>query len=233
MKLNEFFEEAFYINLDRRTDRREQFEAEMKAVGLEGWATRVPAVPYHKGLHAKPDCDQCDKHAACGLMHRAIIQNAKERGLRNVLIFEDDIKFYNEGPEPGIAIIEKSISQLSKIGQWDVIHLSAFTVENELPRITPNLITTPTCLTAHAYGINSSAYDYLLDYNPHTDCPFDGWMGQRPFIKKFVTYPLAIYQREGVSDLDAFGKSTGIDPYLANYRKPAPALYAKVNYNAK
>ena len=53
MKLNEFFEQAFYINLDRRTDRREQFEAEMKSVGLEGWVQRVPGIPYTKGVHLK------------------------------------------------------------------------------------------------------------------------------------------------------------------------------------
>lgn len=221
MKLNEFFDKAFYINLDRRTDRREQFEAEMKSVGLEGWAERVPAIPYSTGMHRKPDCDQCDRHAACGMTQKSIIENAKERGLKNVLIFEDDITFYNEGSEPGINIIERSLDQLQELGGWDVIHFSAFTTESTINLVSPNLLTTPTCLTAHAYGVNECAYDLLLDYNPVSDCPFDGWMGCRPFIRKFVTYPLAIYQRDGVSDLDAFGKSTGIGPYLDMYNKPA------------
>jgi GR25 family glycosyltransferase involved in LPS biosynthesis len=224
MKLNEFFEKAFYINLDRRTDRREQFETEMKAVGLEGWVTRVPGIPYTKGAHLKPDCDQCDRHAACGTVHRSIIQSAKDNGLKNILIFEDDVTFYNEGPLSGIEVIEKSIDQLAQQSSWDVFHLSAFFTTNELTLVSPNLISTATCLTAHAYAINHTGYDYLLEYNPLTDCPFDGWMGQRPFIKKFVTYPLAIYQRDGDSDLDAFGKSSGIGPYIENYNKPAYGL---------
>jgi len=224
MKLNEFFKQAFYINLDRRTDRREQFEAEMKSVGLEGWAQRVPAIPYEKGMHFKPNCDQCDKHAACGMTHKRIIQYAKDNNLENVLILEDDIKFHNEGERPGIEIIEDSLDQLAQQSSWDVFHLSAFTTAPELTLVSPNLISSSTCLTAHAYGINHTGYDYLLDYEPTTDSPFDGWMGQRPFIKKFVTYPLAIYQRDGVSDLDAFGKSTGIGPYLDNYNKKAVRL---------
>lgn len=221
MKLNEFFEQAFYINLDKRTDRREQFEAEMKSVGLDGWVQRIPGMPYIKGFHAKPDCDQCDRHAACGTIHKGIIKHAKDNNLKNVLIFEDDITFYNEGPVSGIEVIEKSLDQLAEQSSWDVVHLSAFFTTEELYLATPNLISTSTCLTAHAYGINHTGYDYLLEYNPRTDCPFDGWMGQRPYIKKFVTYPLAIYQRDGDSDLDAFGKSTGIGPYLDNYKKPA------------
>jgi GR25 family glycosyltransferase involved in LPS biosynthesis len=224
MKINEFFEQAFYINLDRRTDRREQFEAEMKAVGLEGWATRVPGILYEKGYHACSDCDQCDKHAACGRTHREIILQAKANNFKNILILEDDITFYNEGTLPGIEIIERSLDQLSKQSSWDIIHLSGFTTTDELLLVAPNLVTTSTILTTHAYGINHTAYDYLLEYNPKTDCPFDGWMGQRPYIKKFLTYPLSIYQREGDSDLDAFGRSTGLGPYLDTYKKPAYGL---------
>lgn len=225
MKLNEFFREAFYINLDRRSDRRQSFEDQMKSVGLEGWAQRISAFPYHKGLHAKPDCDQCDKHAACGLSHQHIIKYAKDKGLDNVLILEDDIAFYNEGDKPGINIIEDSLTQLSSIPNWDIIHLSAFAITNSLELVAPNLIKCNTFLTGHAYGVSSRAYDKLLQYNPLTDCAIDGWMGQRHSIEKYATYPLAIYQADTVSDLDAFGNGTGLGPYLNTYNKPVIKLY--------
>ena len=225
MKVNEFFEEAFYINLDRRTDRKEGFEAQMKSVGLEGWVQRMPALPYTKGLHLKPDCDQCDKHAACGLGHQAIIKYAKEKGLKNVLILEDDVSFYNGGIRPGIDIIEDSLDQLSKVDEWDVIHLSAFMMEESLRLVSPNLVKCSTCLTGHAYGVNHTGYDKLLAYNPTTDCAHDGWMGQRHHIIKYVTYPLSIYQADMVSDLDAFGNGTGIGPYFEHYNKPVIQLY--------
>ncbi len=221
MKLNEFFDAAYYINLDRRVDRRKEFESEMESIGLEGWAQRVPALPYFKGLHIKKDCDQCDKHAACGINHNRILEKANLLGLENVLILEDDITF----TQNGIDIIEQALDQLSTIPDWDVFHLSAFVMHDTLDLVSPNLIKADTCLTAHAYGINKRAYGKLLDYRPTFDCPYDGWMGQRPQIKKYVAYPLAIYQREGVSDLDAYGKSTGIDPYLTTYSKPIVKLY--------
>ena len=33
MKINDFFEKGYYINLDRRPDRRAEFEAEVKKSG--------------------------------------------------------------------------------------------------------------------------------------------------------------------------------------------------------
>jgi len=221
MKLNEFFDAAYYINLDRRTDRREEFEAEMKSVGLDGWVQRVPAIPYYKGLHFKPNCDQCDKHAACGMTHQQIILRAKELGLARILILEDDVKF----TENGLSIIESSLDQLDKIPDWDVFHLSAFIIHDTLDLVSPNLIKATNCLTAHAYGISIRAYDKLLHYVPTTDSAFDGWMGHRSHISKYVGYPLSIYQKDGVSDLDANGKGTGIGPYLDHYNKPVIKLY--------
>lgn len=221
MKLNDFFDAAYYINLDRRVDRREQFESEMESIGLGRWAQRVPALPYFKGLHTKEDCDQCDKHAACGVSHVKILENASSLGLENVLILEDDITF----TEGGLAIIEQALDQLNNIPDWDIFHLSAFIINDTLDLVSPNLIKANSCLTAHAYGVHKRAYDKLLAYRPTFDCPFDGWMGQRYNIQKYVAYPLAIYQREGASDLDASGKSIGITPYLATYDKPLVKLY--------
>lgn len=221
MRLNEFFDAAYYINLDRRTDRKKQFELEMESIGLEGWAQRIPALPYFKGLHTQKNCDQCDKHAACGINHNRILEKANHLNLENVLILEDDITFTKEG----LTIIEQALDQLNTIPDWDVFHLSAFVIHDTLDLVAPNLIKADTCLTAHAYGINRRAYTKLLEYRPTFDCPFDGWMGQRLHIKKYVAYPLGIYQRDGISDLDAFGKSTGITPYLDTYSKPVVKLY--------
>ena len=43
MKINEFFENGFYINLDRRPDRRIEFETEMEKYGLKDFFERVSA----------------------------------------------------------------------------------------------------------------------------------------------------------------------------------------------
>ena len=43
MKIQDFFKESFYINLDSRTDRKEQFEGEVSQYGLSGFIKRSSA----------------------------------------------------------------------------------------------------------------------------------------------------------------------------------------------
>ena len=38
MRINDYFSKGYYINLDRRTDRREEFETEMEKYGLNAAA---------------------------------------------------------------------------------------------------------------------------------------------------------------------------------------------------
>jgi len=68
--------DAYYINLDRRTDRRDEMEAELKALQLP--ATRFPAI-------------HCDfGPVGCLKSHLAVLKEARSRGLPRVLILEDD-----------------------------------------------------------------------------------------------------------------------------------------------
>lgn len=70
---------AFYINLDSRTDRREQFEEECTKLNLS--VERFPAVARSPGA------------LGCAHSHRNVLRLAKERGYQSVLIFEDDFEF--------------------------------------------------------------------------------------------------------------------------------------------
>ena len=67
---------AFYINLDRRLDRRKEIEAELGNLG----------VPYERfpAIKTIPGC------IGCALSHLAVLKEARSRGYKNVLIFEDD-----------------------------------------------------------------------------------------------------------------------------------------------
>lgn len=79
---NELFGGVFYINLDHRTDRREQMEGELNKLGLK--YERFPAIRHVHG------------NVGCGLSHLAVLKIAKARGLKNVLIFEDDFELIVE-----------------------------------------------------------------------------------------------------------------------------------------
>lgn len=70
---------AFYINLDSRTDRRQQFEEECRKMNLN--IERFPAVARSPGA------------LGCSYSHRNVVALAKERGYPYVMIFEDDFEF--------------------------------------------------------------------------------------------------------------------------------------------
>lgn len=70
---------ALYINLDRRTDRRTQFEADAARLGLS--VERFPAI-----AHSTPAI-------GCTLSHINALKLARDRGYERVCIFEDDFEF--------------------------------------------------------------------------------------------------------------------------------------------
>lgn len=70
---------AIYINLDRREDRRAEFEDECKRIGIT--VERFSAIEQNPGF------------IGCTLSHIAVLKEARARGLKNVLIFEDDFTF--------------------------------------------------------------------------------------------------------------------------------------------
>ena len=74
----------FYINLDRRPDRREEIENELAMYGLSEKSERFTAFDTPgKGI------------VGCTYSHLEVIKLAKERQYKNVLILEDDFLFEN------------------------------------------------------------------------------------------------------------------------------------------
>ena len=70
---------VFYINLDERTDRRIQMEQELHKMRIK--AERFSAIKHEFGI------------VGCGQSHLAVLKLARDRGLKNVLVFEDDFEF--------------------------------------------------------------------------------------------------------------------------------------------
>ena len=76
----QYIDKIVYINLDKRTDRREEIETELKKFDIE--AERYSAIyTPHSGI------------VGCGYSHLNVLKLAKERGYKNVLILEDDFEF--------------------------------------------------------------------------------------------------------------------------------------------
>jgi len=226
MRINEFFNHIFYINLDHRIDRKQEFEQEMEKIRVKEY-TRIPGL--YPGSIIPNEPLGRNLHIACGKVHKSIIQFAYDNDLDNVLIFEDDVFF----TEDSLSTIEKSLDDLSKIDDWDLFYLSGIIIDDSLKYVTDNLVNANTVLTNHAYAVNKRAYKSILTYNPEIDCAIDGWYGQQTNdsliigskFKKYLIYPLIAYQRHSLSDIDVndqgiFSYGHGVDPYHRSYNKP-------------
>ena len=99
----EHFGGVFYINLDKRADRRVLMEKELELIGLSG--------ERFVGLERSPGI------VGCGYSHLSVLVEARNRGLPNVLIFEDDILLSPKFNE----YLEQTLKKIPS--DWDMIVL--------------------------------------------------------------------------------------------------------------
>ena len=76
----DYIDGIFYINLDKRADRRYEIEEELNKMELPFERFTAIETP-GRGI------------LGCGYSHLSVFKMAKERKYRNVLIFEDDFYF--------------------------------------------------------------------------------------------------------------------------------------------
>ncbi len=110
MSKNELIGGIFYINLDHRTDRKAEIEGEFERMDLKG-AQRIPGIPTDPG------------YLGCGLAHEAAVKAG--RGLKNVLILEDDFTFLMKPDE-----FWSSLEEIMK-EPYDVIMFGCIIKESE------------------------------------------------------------------------------------------------------
>jgi glycosyl transferase family 25 len=135
---------VFYINLDKRVDRKEHIESELAKYGIE--AERFSAI-------ARPD----QGILGCGQSHLAVIKLAKERGYKNVLIFEDDFLFLVD-PNTFHSLISRLFQEAPK---FDVCML-AYNMHQQEDTQHDFLNRVVFAQTASAYLIQEHYYDNLI-----------------------------------------------------------------------
>lgn len=212
MKINEFFQKGYYINLDIRPERNEQFIKNMTEVGLENFFERFPAFYWKDNI----DYEYKNSHQACARSHITIVRKCLEEGLERVLICEDDVFF----AENGLKHIESSLDSLSKIDKWDVVYLGAIIIDDELDLVDTNLLKQKRMLTCHAMGLSKSGLEKLAKFIWEGGATIDGWLQNQAHNDYYVTYPIGLLQYHGPSDLNAFGYSAPVSDYLIGYTKP-------------
>lgn len=165
--LGRFFERIYCINLDDRQDRWSYVSGHLAKFGLKSRAQRVSAVDVRRDPelmnHEKLLHDNFSMLAMCGCMlsHRKIIESAKEEGLKNILVLEDDVKILEEN----IRHVRKTLADLGE-QDWDVFYLGA-TYLWPLQAVSPYLVNVPNgAYATHAIAYNCSVFDQILEMLP-------------------------------------------------------------------
>ena len=148
----ENIEHIFYINLDKREDRKTEIESELNRMELEAERFSGIYYPPPKGI------------VGCTKSHLSVILLAKERKYKNVLILEDDLVFLKTRKE-----LDEMISMLfEKKSDFDVCLLAYHLHKGDVDKEHSFLIKAEYAATASAYIINEHYYDKLIDL--YVDC---------------------------------------------------------------
>lgn len=141
-------DKIIYINLNKRTDRREEIESELNQYGLMDKSERYEAIyTPHSGI------------VGCGYSHLNVLKIAKERNLKNILILEDDFMFVVSKEE-----MEESLTAFFETTPtYDVCMISHIVQKGE--EIPNNSIIGKVIdgQTASGYIVNNHYFDVLIE----------------------------------------------------------------------
>ena len=186
-----FQNNTIYINLDHRTDRNESIKKELSKIGIDN-PKRFPAIKTEMGI------------VGCCLSHMRCIQEAMQKDLDYICIFEDDIII--KRPELLMRKVKKLINN-----DWDCLLLSG---NNFKPYVEyEDYIKVSKCFCLSSYIIKKHYYQtyldnlneglklllksgdrqYSLDYYNHKLQREDTW---------YLLTPVCIYQKEDYSDIE-------------------------------
>jgi GR25 family glycosyltransferase involved in LPS biosynthesis len=228
MKIKNFVNRGYYINLDYKLERNEKTKQELEKYNLQYLVERVSAVAaFNETIKCEYGSDDWKKCVdGCTQSHLKIINEAKEKNYERILVFEDDIYFYNGGFTHSIDIIESAINEI-KDKDWEILYLGGSLLDQYVTQVDRHLIKVEGMNTSHAFILNHTAYDILINRYYYA-YPMDVLLSAN-LTKKYSVYPVAVTQRGGdVSDIgghDSFGPSGFINSYL----KPIQNLNIETN----
>ncbi|XP_055353599.1 LOW QUALITY PROTEIN: procollagen galactosyltransferase 1-like [Paramacrobiotus metropolitanus] len=217
------FDHIYFINLDRRPDRKKRMQNSFQALNME--VERISAVDGEKlnhdlldtmGISMLPSYEDPHKKRpltmgeyGCFLSHYAVWRNVVEKGYRQVLVLEDDIRFdYNVRHR--MTQVWEDIDRLNL--EWDLIYLGRKRLmDDEEPYVkgSQHLVHVSYSYWTLCYMLSSTGAQKLLAGNPLTKMvpvdeylpimfdrhPNEEWKGsfENRDLRAFSAYPLLVY----------------------------------------
>jgi GR25 family glycosyltransferase involved in LPS biosynthesis len=190
MKLNEYFDKIYCINLDRRVDRWEECQDQFKKHNLS--VERFSAID---GLTIENKTKLANGELGILKTHIELIKDAKEKGYKNILILEDDVEFTEN-------LNEKFSSVINQIpNNWIMLYLGANHVGGVF-QLSENICQVIHSYAIHAFAINSELFDLIINGLPKYKKPVDVFYAElQPLFPSYVIRPHLAWQRVSFSDI--------------------------------
>ena len=200
MKLHEYFDKTYLINLDLRPDRLEEskvecskyditFERFRACNGQEEIGTLKPVVTGHEHY-------AWNKHAAgvC-LSLIKLLEKCQRDKVDSVLIMEDDIQF---NPQLN-NILDEAIKQVPE--SWESIFFGLWEFASE--KVSNNVYLIKDGLCLHCHALRKSVFQFMIDILSALDDPADSKYNMYLFPrgKSFVIKPFLAWQRSSFSTI--------------------------------
>lgn len=174
---NDYFKTPLVINLDRRTDRMEQFDKQ-----AQHWNIK------YERMQAVEATDSC---FGCKLSHIAALSKYDKEV---TFIFEDDAMFV-DGFEDKL-----DRAMVNAPDDWDMLYLGAHLLQKE--PYNDYWVRSLECSSTHAYAVRARVKDKLIKaamaMDGHTDVAFASLHKE---IKAYAARPTLVYQGASYSDL--------------------------------
>ncbi len=145
---------SFCLGLSSRPDRQSEVRRQLERAGLAARTTFLISSPADG-----------PKPPAIFDSHCAAAREAKTRGFRRILIFEDDVCFLRDGNSLA-GVVERTMARLPE--GWQGLFLGHFPLRAFF--IGPGILRTVSGCS-HAYVANGPLIDWLAALDPHKDLP--------------------------------------------------------------
>jgi glycosyl transferase family 25 len=173
MTIQNFFDRTYIINLPERTDRRQGIERELKNIGSSLIPGKVELFPAIRPLD--PQSFPSKGVLGCYLSHLQILKQARNDGLKNVLIVEDDLAI-SKRFRSATKTLFNALNELD----WGIVFLGYFPYQGlklsdyyDDENTSYNRFTSPSVVLktskyptqgTHFYVVNKDIYDRLIEF---------------------------------------------------------------------
>lgn len=167
MKVNEYFDHVYCLNLDRRQDRWNKISKKFNELGIQ--VQRFSAIDGNNlsdDILSKYSINKYE--VGCFLSHYEIIKDAKKNDYKRILVFEDDALFVNNFNKK----FENIPNKVKK--DWKLIYLGATQGDNwDMLDFNGGFYCPCRTDGLFAYATNNSVYDEILKFESTTNKPID------------------------------------------------------------